>query len=148
MYFYVDGGVLGGSNPGTSIYWSVAEDWPDVQQSAILVRRQVSTEYTTNNEAEYKAVIAALDIVLGRLSDVECKCSGFCVCNWKSTDVVIHSDSKLIVEHINGNWQCNEARLRPLLYVARDKIRRCREQGVSVVLVQVPRKENVRRLGH
>ena len=52
----------------------------------------------TNNEAEYEALITAL---------LMCTMS-----NYK--DPIIYSDSAVVVNQINGKWQCNHPRLLPL----------------------------------
>ena len=58
----------------------------------------------TNNEAEYEAVIAALLI---------CSLSDF-------ADPIIYTDSAVVANQINGNWQCKNAALVPLLMTVQD----------------------------
>src|SRR5688572_26506565 len=61
----------------------------------------------TNNEAEYRAIAAALDYAVGEtLGPVE-----------------LRSDSQLCVNQINGQWKVKEARLQPLVKAAREKLR-------------------------
>jgi 8-oxo-dGTP diphosphatase len=61
----------------------------------------------TNNEAEYRAIAAALDY-----ADRE-----------KLGAVELRSDSQLCVQQINGVWKVKEARLQPLVQAAREKLR-------------------------
>lgn len=49
----------------------------------------------TNNEAEYNGLLLALE-----------KC--------KDANMIIHSDSKLVVNHVNGIYQCKSENLIPL----------------------------------
>lgn len=58
----------------------------------------------TNNEAEYEAVIAALLI---------CSMSDF-------VDPIIYTDSAVVANHVNGNWECKNAALVPLLMTIED----------------------------
>ena len=53
----------------------------------------------TNNELEYLAVLYALDYINNR---------------HKKDNVTIYSDSKLIVNQINGDWRITTERLQPL----------------------------------
>lgn len=53
----------------------------------------------TNNELEYLAVLYALDYINNR---------------HKKDNVTIYSDSKLIVNQINGEWRITTERLQPL----------------------------------
>ena len=53
----------------------------------------------TNNEMEYLALLYALDYVKNRHSN---------------ENVTIYSDSKLIVNQINGDWRITTAHLQPL----------------------------------
>ncbi len=142
LHLYVDGGVLGHKNPGTGVYWSMARDYPEQRQWEVLVRRSTSYDYHTNNEAEFLAVIEALKYIP----------------TWSAQIVLVHvdampaatiySDSLLIVRQITGEWKCREATLFPLFVQAREGLRACREAGVPVDFVHVPRAENVKRLGH
>ncbi|MFN9111767.1 MAG: ribonuclease HI family protein [Bacteroidota bacterium] len=58
----------------------------------------------TNNEAEYEAVIAGLLI---------CSLSDF-------VDPIIYTDSAVVANQINGNWQCKNEALVPLLMTVQD----------------------------
>lgn len=58
----------------------------------------------TNNEAEYEAVIAGLLI---------CSMSDF-------IDPIIYTDSAVVANQVNGNWQCKNESLVPLLMTIQD----------------------------
>ena len=75
----------------------------------------------TNNQAEYKAVIAALK----KFSDTE--------------DVVIYSDSRNTVSQLNHEFAINSPQLRDLAREAWEVIGRCR----GVEIRWIPRKENL-----
>ena len=53
----------------------------------------------TNNEMEYLALLYALDYINNR---------------YKKDNVTIYSDSKLIVNQINGEWRITTTNLQPL----------------------------------
>lgn len=91
-----------------------------------FVRESGTSFYTkepciTSNQAEYKAIIAALERFAGR------------------QDVTIHSDSKVVVGQINHEYGINDDGLRELARRAWELIPRL--PGLSIVWV--PRKENL-----
>lgn len=77
----------------------------------------------TNNVAEYQAVLAALDWAISH----------------ELADILIQTDSKLVVEQVAGHWQCNASHLRGL----RDEVR-ARLAGCTGRLEWVPREQNTR----
>ena len=59
---------------------------------------------TTNNVAEYRALIAGLEAVAHRS---------------RARVVRVRADSKLVIEQVRGEWKVKHAHLRPLLDEAR-----------------------------
>ena len=91
---------------------------------------------TTNNQAEYVAVISALVDLRGRIEQARK--------SPRSYSVVVHTVSQLLVGQLTQGWQVKAANLRPLVDEAAALIQafgRCD-------LVKVPRDEIVRVLGH
>ena len=91
---------------------------------------------TTNNQAEYVALISALVDLRGRIERAGK--------SPRSYSVVVHTDSQLLVGQLTQGWQVKAANLRPLVDEATALIQtfgRCD-------LVKVPRDEIVRVLGH
>ena len=76
---------------------------------------------TTNNEAEYEALIPGLD--LARAVEVE--------------NVVVYCDSQVVTSQINGNYECKNERMKKYLEVVKDQI-----GSLQIKFVQIPRKEN------
>ncbi len=68
----------------------------DSRNAAIVLDEELPG--TTNNEAEYAAIIAALE---------RAREDGL-------AQVLVRSDSQLCVNQIKGQWQIKEERLRPL----------------------------------
>ncbi len=93
-----DGGSRG--NPGKG-YGSYALRWPGEQQQ--LVRLQFG-DRVTNNEAEYDTLITALEAILKRLRDTGADPS--------TARLDIRGDSLLVINQVQGTWQCKEARLQ------------------------------------
>lgn len=92
VVLYTDAGTW---HNGTPRQRSVLCVW-DTRINAVAVHEELPG--TTNNEAEYAAIIAALELARGdRLRAVQ-----------------IRSDSQLCVQQIKGLWQVKEERLRPL----------------------------------
>ena len=76
---------------------------------------------TTNNEAEYEALIAGLDLA---------KAAG-------AENVIIHCDSQVITSQVNGDFECRNERMKKYLEEVKG-----RTAGLEVKFVQIPREEN------
>jgi ribonuclease HI len=90
----------------------------------------------TNNEAEYKALIAALTDLVGRIGKAGKSPKGF--------TLEIKGDSALVINQAAGNWKCKGANLRPLLA----EVRNLTSQFGEVTFIHHPREESVKVLGH
>ena len=76
---------------------------------------------TTNNEAEYEALVAGLDLARAK----------------GATSVVIYCDSQVITNQINGDYECKGERMK--LYM--DHVKR-RVDDLQAKIIQIPRGEN------
>ena len=76
---------------------------------------------TTNNEAEYEALVAGLDLA---------RATG-------ATSVVIYYDSQVITNQVNGDYECKGKRMRRYL----DQVKR-RVDDLQAKIIQIPKKEN------
>jgi ribonuclease HI len=87
-----DGAARG--NPGPAAIGAIIKD--DTGKIIARISRNIGT--ATNNQAEYRAIIAALEkaVSLG------------------AKEVVLKSDSELAVNQINGRYKIKNAALRPL----------------------------------
>ncbi|XP_070019554.1 uncharacterized protein [Nicotiana sylvestris] len=123
--------VFNGSNPGT---WTLFTDGSSNVKGAgigiILVplagetiRQAIKCHPITNNEAEYEAMIAGLE--LARELRIE--------------QVIIKSDSQLVVNQMQGTYIAREARMQQYLEKARDLVRQFQTWNV----IQIPTEENV-----
>ena len=113
--FYTDAGTW---DNGTSRQRSVLAVW-DSRAQGIVIHEELPD--TTNNEAEYAAIIAALELAR----------------HDRLTGIRIRSDSQLCVRQINGQYQVKEERLRPL----RDRAARLLKE-VRGTIDWVPRGQN------
>jgi ribonuclease HI len=98
LHLFTDAGSRG--NPGPSAYAVVicSEDGKVLHEHARFIG------VGTNNEAEYKAMVAGLEEVRRMGAD----------------DVEITSDSELMVKQVNGQYRMKAENLRPLLEQVRD----------------------------
>ena len=65
-----------------------------------IIRRAISLQYaTTNNEAEYKALLTGLKLAK----------------TLRSTELDIRSDSQLVVGQVNGDCEAKEERMQQYL---------------------------------
>ncbi|XP_070026443.1 uncharacterized protein [Nicotiana sylvestris] len=124
--------VFNGSNAGT---WTLFTDGPSNVKGAGLgiilvpptgetIRKAIKCNPITNNEAEYGAMIAGLE--LARELGIE--------------QVVIKSDSQLVVNLMLGTYTTREARMQQYLEKARDLVR----QFQTWKVVEIPREKNVK----
>lgn len=94
----------------------------------------------TNNEAEYTAVITALEWLKAHKTSVfdgEQKDDGWIKEKVKNIDFKL--DSKLVVEQLNRNWKIKDARMG---IFARRCWKLIEELDLGVVFTHVPRKKN------
>ena len=75
----------------------------------------------TNNESEYEALIAGLDLA---------KAAGV-------TRVVIYCDSQVITNQVNGDYECRGERMKKYL----DQVK-ARIDDLEAKIIQIPRGEN------
>jgi ribonuclease HI len=92
LIVYTDGASLG--NPGQSAIGAVIQDG----QGRVISRISRRIGQATNNQAEYRAIIAALEEA-SRLG---------------AEKVDIKSDSELVVRQLQGRYRVKKATLRPL----------------------------------
>ena len=76
---------------------------------------------TTNNEAEYKALVAGLD--LAKVAGAEY--------------MIIHCDSQVITSQINGDYECRNKRMKKYLEEVKNQI-----SSLEFKFVQILREEN------
>jgi ribonuclease HI len=111
-----DGACRG--NPGQSAIGVTLKD-----ESGILlatISRRIGR--TTNNQAEYTALIAGLETA----------------CKLGAREVLVRADSELLVKQINGRYRLKNAGLKPL-YLEALKLR---EGFAAFTIVYIPRAEN------
>ena len=113
---WVDGASRG--NPGPAAIGVIIKD----EQGKIIagVSRCIGT--TTNNQAEYRAIITALEkaIELG------------------ATHVVMNSDSELVVRQLNGRYRVRKAELKPLS----QNVKRLTGLLEVFTITHIPRRQN------
>ena len=76
---------------------------------------------TTNNEAEYKALVAGLDLA---------KAIG-------ATSVVVYCDFHVVISQVNGDYECKEKRMKKYLEYVRKQV-----GEFQAKFVQIPKEEN------
>ena len=112
----VDGAARG--NPGPAAIGAILKD----ETGNITGRISRSIGVTTNNQAEYQAVIVALEKAIS---------SG-------ATQVVLKSDSELVVNQINGQYKIKNTALRPLY----QQVVRLIGSLESFSITYIPREQN------
>jgi len=116
VVIYTDGAARG--NPGPGAIGVVIKD----EAGAVAAKISQRLGVTTNNQAEYQAIIAGLEKAVGL--------------GVKSADV--KSDSELVVNQINGRYKIKNTGLRPLY----QKVVQLIGQLESFSISYIPRDQN------
>ncbi|MBA2530917.1 MAG: bifunctional RNase H/acid phosphatase [Nocardioidaceae bacterium] len=94
-----DGGSRG--NPGPAAYGALVRD---ADSGEVLAQRAECIGVATNNVAEYRGLIAGLELLQERAP---------------RADVEVRMDSKLVIEQMAGRWKVKHPDMRPLALHAR-----------------------------
>jgi len=113
---YTDGASRG--NPGPAAIGAVIKDG----QGSVLARISRRIGITTNNQAEYRAIIVALEEAI-RLG---------------AARVEVKSDSELAVKQLNGRYRVKNPGLRPL----HQRVRELQSRFQSFSIAAIPRRQN------
>src|SRR5262245_27602743 len=92
LTIHTDGASRGNPGPAAFAFVIARDGHPPIEQAGRLPN-------TTNNQAEYTALVRALECALKLGSDHR---------------VVLHSDSELLVRQMNGQYKVKDGGLRPL----------------------------------
>lgn len=128
-----DGGSKGNGSPDSEGYGSYRLTGLD---GLTGIWRLEFPAGTTNNEAEYRSLIAALSNLLAEIEDAG-QTPGNCT-------VAIMGDSKLVLYQVHGEWKVKAENLHSLCDTARSMVAQFRE----VEFRWTPREEIVEILGH
>ena len=104
---FIDGGCRGNPGPGAIGVLIVDNDGNQLRMEAECIG------VTTNNRAEYRALIKGLDL---------------CAKHTRRR-VTAYSDSELVVNHMNGHWRLKDDTLRELW----KKVKQCEQVFKEVV---------------
>ena len=111
-----DGGSRG--NPGPAAYGAVLRD---AETGEVIDERAEPIGEATNNVAEYRGLIAGLEMAREHVPDAE---------------VEVRLDSKLVIEQMSGRWKVKHPDMRPLALQAQ------RLAPQRVTWTWVPREQN------
>ena len=118
---YCDGSIQGGLGGWAVGGWVKKSDNGEVLGQGVVSLGQHPTN--TNNCAEYAAVKSALEKLIE---------------HGETGDVLVHTDSKLVVCQLNKDWKCNYIHLRRY----RDSIWALTKHFKSVTFKWIPREQN------
>ncbi|MCW4007673.1 MAG: ribonuclease HI family protein [Candidatus Bathyarchaeota archaeon] len=113
MLLFSDGGARGNPGPAASAFIAMSEN------GQILTANSRYIGIRTNNQAEYEALIAALQFAAAAHAE----------------EVVCHLDSELVVKQLTGEYSVKNSELRKLWSTARE-LSRCFKK---VSFINVPR---------
>jgi len=113
---WVDGGARG--NPGPAAIAAIIKD----EQERFVTSLSRRIGIGTNNQAEYLALIAALEKVI----------------SLGARQVHVKSDSELMVKQLNGNYRVKNANLKPLY----QKVKQLQSSLPEFTIAHIPRQQN------
>lgn len=116
LVIYTDGASLG--NPGQAAIGAVIQD----EQGRVISHISRRIGHATNNQAEYTAIIAALEEAI-RIG---------------ATNVELKADSELVVKQLNGQYKVKKTTLRPLY----QKVVRLIGSLKAFSITHIPREQN------
>jgi ribonuclease HI len=116
---YIDGASRG--NPGEASYAYIIKEG-----NKTIVERYSYIGRATNNVAEYTALVNALEDIVKNFSDKK--------------EVIIYSDSELLVKQLNGIYKVKDAKIKALY----DKIKEISKNFLALTVIHIPREENRR----
>jgi ribonuclease HI len=119
LVIYCDGGARG--NPGPAAIGAVVLD-PSTEPPTRLATVSEAIGVATNNVAEYRALVAALEAAS----------------EFPARRVRIRADSQLLVRQLEGRYKVKQSHLRPYFERARALL----AEYDDVDLAHVPREEN------
>jgi ribonuclease HI len=119
LLIYCDGGSRG--NPGPSAIGAVVYD-PTTDPPELVASVSECIGITTNNVAEYRALIAGLEAVA----------------HLRARIMHVRADSLLVIKQLRGEWRVKHANIKPLHAEARKLL----AEYDTVDLQHVPREEN------
>ena len=111
-----DGGSRG--NPGPAAYGAVLKD---AVTGEVIAERAESIGTATNNVAEYRGLIAGLELFNEHTPEAELE---------------VRMDSKLVVEQMSGNWKIKHPDMKPLAMAAH------RLAPFGTTFTWIPREQN------
>ncbi|MET0840306.1 MAG: bifunctional RNase H/acid phosphatase [Marmoricola sp.] len=111
-----DGGSRG--NPGPAAYGALLKD---AENGEVIAERGETIGVATNNVAEYRGLIAGLELAAEHAPEAE---------------IEVRMDSKLVVEQMSGNWKIKHPDMKPLAIEAN------RLAPIGTTFTWVPRAEN------
>lgn len=125
IYINTDGGSRG--NPGPA---AIGVAFFDISGKVTLKHHECIGK-GTNNEAEYSAIVKALELLI--------KSDWFADFNNPDNEVVCRLDSKLVVEQISGRYKIKQDHIR----VFNEKIKELLAQlNLKISFIHIPREEN------
>lgn len=131
VVFYVDGQSMGNEQKTLPRKAKIVVAYKEKANSAFQIRWEEIGD-RTNNEAEYVALIKALDIIDAKWG-VAGEASG------KGAEPIkIHSDSLLIVNQVRGAYEVTDVKLRTLC----ETVKGLMKKMSAVKLEWIPREEN------
>jgi ribonuclease HI len=86
-------------NPGGTVAVGAIVEWPDGYPNPPMKIQQIMPKSDTNNQGEYDAIYTGLTSLMNLHNNPGC-------------EIEVRSDSKLVVDQLNGRIKCNDEKLK------------------------------------
>jgi len=106
------------NNPGQSSIGATIKD----ERGQLIASISRCIGWATNNQAEYKAIIAALETAI----------------DLGARQIELNSDSELVVRQINGQYRVKKAALKPLY----QRVKELQDRLEGFTIRHIPRQQN------
>jgi ribonuclease HI len=116
LTIHTDGGARGNPGPAALAYIIQRDGAPAIEHAEAIGE-------ATNNQAEYKALVRALEHAVGLGTEHR---------------LIVHSDSELLVKQMNGEYRVKDEGLKPLY----EQAKRLASRFGSVTIRHIPRSQN------
>ena len=125
LNIYCDGGSRGNPGPATSAF--VVKD----SAGKILHQQGFFLGITTNNQAEYQAVILALNFLSEALRD-----------GGQFTTINLYLDSLLVVNQLSGHFKIKEQNLKKRYFEIKNYLDQLEKLEIRIIFSYIPRSQN------
>ena len=128
LNIFTDGASSGNPGPGWAM-WIMGKFQISNSKLQIIRRRRVRLDHCTNNDAEYKGVIYALEDLIKHTELYK-----------DYNEIKFNIDSKLVVQQLNGIFKIKHPKMREYVFKVNGLLNQI---NLPIIFKYIPREENL-----